>query len=561
MSGFQPSESADDQLIRRQLDGLLSDSEFTDFNSRLTSDAAFRRRFLQLVDLESALYETFGSDAVSASPPPLAPRQWPWIALTIASVCAAGLVIAVLNFLSEKGDADNHMPPIIAEIDQAPAEPAEEVSPSDTPTAHVPTAVVVGVSTEFDGNLRIGQRLESELVKFSAGQLQLEFMSGARVALAGPAELQIESPLRATLKTGKAATFVPPRARGFVLNGPGAAVVDLGTEFRMSVDADGMTEVAVTNGEIELSLLGEDGNTLVSKRLNESGSVRFGNGTGSIEDGTFDANSDFPSTLLQPVVPLRVSESYVADVLSLDPQIYWRFEDVEGNVLSGETQQSVNAMIYSEASEDCVEVRQGHVSFRRDDGRLRYLRSAEPIAGLASGPLSFEFWMWPEDLQHSTCLGVYPDDDAPGQNHLNVIEVVSDTFLIHEPGAVRFLVRSPPERDSKYGVNAFTPGICTPGQWQHVVAVWDVSEIRLYVNGQLQRRVGIDQPFSGEAFHVILGQLKPFVAERQFAGAIDEFVVYRTALSDRDVERHFQKIAADNPHCTAQPTVSEAPQP
>jgi hypothetical protein len=134
--------------------------------------------------------------------------------------------------------------------------------------------------------------------------------------------------------------------------------------------------------------------------------------------------------------------------------------------------------------------------------------------------------------------------------------VVSDTFLIHEPGAVRFLVRSPPERDAKFGINAFTPGLCAPGQWQHVAAVWDVSEIRLYFNGQLMRRVSTDQTFGDGRFHVIVGQLKPYVTERQFSGAIDEFAIYRRALTDQDVQRHFQHIAVDNPHCTAQSAVA-----
>ena len=61
--------------------------------------------------------------------------------------------------------------------------------------------------------------------------MQLEFLGGAKLLVAGPAELHILSPKSATLVSGQAATRVLEWGHGFVLNTPEAVMVDLGTEF------------------------------------------------------------------------------------------------------------------------------------------------------------------------------------------------------------------------------------------------------------------------------------------------------------------------------------------
>ena len=51
----------DDQWIRSQLDGQLSVTEAEAFNDRLRSDATFRRRFVQLADLETTMLQLCGN--------------------------------------------------------------------------------------------------------------------------------------------------------------------------------------------------------------------------------------------------------------------------------------------------------------------------------------------------------------------------------------------------------------------------------------------------------------------------------------------------------------------
>jgi len=235
----------------------------------------------------------------------------------------------------------------------------------------------------------------------------------------------------------------------------------------------------------------------------------------------------------------------------LRPVIYWRFEEPAPEIVSSSSSGAADGIIQYGAKSDSVKVIEGHVQFMRESG-LRYIRTQNAIQGLGETPLSIECWMRPDDLKHSTCIGIYPDNESPGVTHLNVIEVVTNTFLIHEPGAVRFLVRSPPGEITNYEVNAFTSGVCVPGKWQHVVAVWDQRDIRLYYNGRLERLIKVERPPSPGAFHVILGQLKPHRTERQFSGGIDEFALYQRSLSAEEIESHFRMLATLNPDSTNQ---------
>jgi len=53
------------------------------------------------------------------------------------------------------------------------------------------------------------------------------------------------------VRKGKVRATVPPPARGFMINGPGLGVIDLGTELGVSV-GEGGSEVHVFDGEVEL---------------------------------------------------------------------------------------------------------------------------------------------------------------------------------------------------------------------------------------------------------------------------------------------------------------------
>ncbi len=94
-----------------------------------------------------------------------------------------------------------------------------------------------------------GSQLPGGFLRLESGEVDLEFFSGARVTLTGPCSFGINSVKRGFLERGELLAQVPRQARGFTVGAPGLAVVDLGTEFEMSVGPRA-SQVRVITGEV-----------------------------------------------------------------------------------------------------------------------------------------------------------------------------------------------------------------------------------------------------------------------------------------------------------------------
>lgn len=109
----------------------------------------------------------------------------------------------------------------------------------------------------FDSlEFRPGDRIPAGFLRLASGRATLTFDSGAVVTLTGPCEFGLNSPMRGLLRRGRLAAYCPPSAHGFTVGGPGCAVIDLGTRFRMEVDAAGQTHVTVERGKVRLTSAG-----------------------------------------------------------------------------------------------------------------------------------------------------------------------------------------------------------------------------------------------------------------------------------------------------------------
>ncbi len=95
-------------------------------------------------------------------------------------------------------------------------------------------------------DMRAGKTLRLE-----RGLAEIEFEKGARVILQGPAGIELVSGSCARLFHGTLTARVSKGAIGFTVLSPRGKVVDLGTEFGLSVDQRGATTVRVFAGEVE----------------------------------------------------------------------------------------------------------------------------------------------------------------------------------------------------------------------------------------------------------------------------------------------------------------------
>jgi hypothetical protein len=105
-----------------------------------------------------------------------------------------------------------------------------------------------------DGGVPAGRRLD-----LRQGLAQIAFQGGAVVILQGPAVLEPESPDAGRLARGGLVARIPPQAAGFLIRTPWATVVDRGTEFGVRVQPDGLSDVEVFRGQVEVVAKDEGG--------------------------------------------------------------------------------------------------------------------------------------------------------------------------------------------------------------------------------------------------------------------------------------------------------------
>lgn len=153
------------------------------------------------------------------------PTTWPALAAAAALVLGAFLVWFVLR-------------------------PSEENKIS----AALPVAVLKAASDAMwsDATPALGTSLAPGRLSLKSGMVSLEFTSGARILLEGPAEVELVSGMEILCHRGNLRADVPPPALGFTIITPSTRVVDLGTSFGLSVRTDGSALVKVMQGSIEL---------------------------------------------------------------------------------------------------------------------------------------------------------------------------------------------------------------------------------------------------------------------------------------------------------------------
>lgn len=211
-----------------------------ELNDWLRADPAARHAIARLLVDEQALIERLRQDDIVAlldppARPPVAslsrPSRTPplaWIA-----VAAALLLTGFFVWMHLAGSGESQR---IAEHPPEPVAVVRETADAVWRDAESPPGTAL-----LPGPLRL-----------ASGMVSIEFASGARVLLEGPADLEVLSGMEAFCRVGKMRVEVPPPARGFTIGTPRARVVDIGTAFGLAVRDDGAASVKVIRGEIEV---------------------------------------------------------------------------------------------------------------------------------------------------------------------------------------------------------------------------------------------------------------------------------------------------------------------
>ncbi|QJE94333.1 LamG-like jellyroll fold domain-containing protein [Luteolibacter luteus] len=406
-------------------------------------------------------------------------------------------------------------------------------------TEHVALlAQAIGVTWE-DGSSSFGtgSALPRGWVKISSGTLRLDFYSGARVILEGPASLELLSPDLARLEKGKLTARVPPPAEGFTVISSDLRVVDRGTEFGMNVSGTNDCEVHVFDGEVELQ--GELPAT-AEKALYQGNAVSIREGRWTSMPADRGSFAD-PAAVLTAAV--RESEAQLAawqkdslDYRSLpDLKVYFDFEglhpgdQVIPNLAAGADESSNGTVIGCDPLPGRWP-RKGALGFAKTSDRVRF-RADGTTPSL-------------------TLLARVRVDSLP-QSHNHLLSMAPESvgevhWKIDQSGCLVLGVRAEAKLASDSWERLTSPRIVTEqdfGRWMQLATVIDGSTgtMKHFVNG---KEIASGKMARRPAIQLGLANLGNFDASapefqtnivRSFNGRIDEFAIFTRALDASEI--------------------------
>jgi|GEM_PF-1826936 len=102
------------------------------------------------------------------------------------------------------------------------------------------------------GAIATGDNVGNGQFSLTRGYAEITLNNGVVLLLEAPVQLTIRSVEHITLAEGSLVARVPDGAEGFQVDTPSSQIIDLGTEFGVSVDKKGKSQVHVLDGEVKV---------------------------------------------------------------------------------------------------------------------------------------------------------------------------------------------------------------------------------------------------------------------------------------------------------------------
>jgi hypothetical protein len=385
-----------------------------------------------------------------------------------------------------------------------------------------------------------GDKFENgRILEIASGIAEMKFPSGVSVLLEGPAWFQVTGDKSGRLGRGKLVARVTERkGRGFVIDGPSGRVVDLGTEFGVSVEQSGEMEVHVLDGAVTAASHQKKSDVVT---LHKHEAMRLGGGSShrmAADDGFFITDL--------PPVPGRAPGF-----------IRWSFEEPDVmellNTGRGLAEEQAGAILLSGSGGNHyakrIEGRFGRaLAF---DGHGSYAESGfQGVIGQA--PRTVSLWARiPKDLAVTESYGMIgwgrvEGDGSAWQISANPVEDEGPLGALRVGTGRAAVVGSTDLRD---------------GKWHHLTAVMyggsptTATHVLLYVDGVLESTTrksvkAIDTEISKQAHGVWMGRnlshLNPNPSGASFfRGDLDEVYIFAAALDQKMIGRLIEGVAPE----------------
>jgi hypothetical protein len=405
---------------------------------------------------------------------------------------------------------------------------------------------------QLDRNQRLREGDSLQLLEGIA-ELSLEHQSTvAKLVMEGPAAVVVARQAVPSLRYGKITAATDAESSGrFPVETPfGRVTLEPGTELGISMFGSS-AQVHVFRGVAAVESPWLISTTQgIEPRIVSAGEALFFEDVGDVALQVTTGSAfayRFPSLVSMQSDLLLVGADYVNEIKRAAPIAYWRFEQ---------------ASLRSDGSAEILPNEMGERFHGRIRGKVRWVGpegnqaiefGVTPEPGsmvvdeswddLLDGDFSLETWMKPSHYHLGSVLGFIGEFDwADHRNKHGVLVEVNGTSQpsnIHQPERIRFLHR--PTLGMGGGVQCFSKRSYQTRRWQHVVAVRNGDELRLYLDGELVAS-DKDPDRMPAGLQLVLGQLYSETVERFFVGHVDEVAIYDRALDAEEIGQHYRLL-------------------
>jgi hypothetical protein len=510
-----------ESLIHACLDGEIAAEDLVRLEEILREDWQARRLYLELADLHARLLHEPGVASGRLSmpgEPDTRTRGWRRTAALTAAGIAAAVAFMILSGKATPpgGGKDEAVSAGVAMLSQT-------------------------ILAEFAGvEKRSGDTLAPGTIHLTGGLAQIEFYSGATVVIEGEAELEILSPWEAHCHRGRVRVQVPPAAKGFLLHAPGMKLEDLGTEFALNVDVSGVgSEVHVFDGEVIAHREGGGSQSL-------TGGMSLGSdGEKAVDPAAFLSLSELDGLAAERGVRRLEAWRAWSQEARRDERLI-AYYDFHHQTAAGRDRFVANV------AEPRIQSRTGGaVGARWTDGRwpgkaaLEFKRPGDRLRMNLDGTyrdITFACWVKVDSVDKKYNSLLLTDGYENGEPHWQIYEDGSLMFsLVYRPDGTS-------GKGGKYNQMVFSRPVLTAeslGRWHHLAVSYDGTsgEVVQYFDGEVVGREVSPLHQAGRSIHFgpcEIGNWGLPTESHEFPirnlnGAIDEFAIYRTALSAGEI--------------------------
>jgi hypothetical protein len=388
-------------------------------------------------------------------------------------------------------------------------------------------------------------------LRIVSGAIQLEFKSGARLVVEGPANLQLISTNEAFLHSGKVTAYVPNKAQGFKITAPSVAVTDLGTEFGLQVVSNAPAEVHVFSGVIEMARLTTDPQRMMQGQAAQIRGKRVRDI--SLNTRAFIFEPDLVEREANEQQERYRAWKSASGELSSDPAalVHYTFEDQPDG-----SRQLANHVSAAPA------VTAGSIAGTWTDGRwpdkraLTFGAKTDRIRFTVPNTLTsltYMAWLRIDSLVNLSNALAITETMALGEVH----------WQVYRDGRVTLSSRSGSGGGSvdQSWDRGISPPVFTAerlGKWTHLTSVYDSAArtINHYVNGEFISSTPIKRQVKLKLGAVEIGNwgvrveqpkwasmkgYSPVYLGRYWNGSIDEFALLSRAMTPEEIRRYYQQ--------------------